>query len=119
MTSGTVQPEDQRPMDAAHARAREAVAHYAPAEPRALGILARIRLRLFAFMQRNSVRAVDLFLMPTDNFVDVGRRLEIGAPGDENRRTGQRGEADIDLKREPDGKQRSRLRRRGRGAVKL
>jgi KUP system potassium uptake protein len=84
-----------------------------------LGILARVRLRLFAFMQRNSVRAVDLFLMPTDNFVDVGRRLEIGARGDENRHTGQRGEADIDLKREPDGKQRGGLRRRGRGAVKL
>jgi hypothetical protein len=86
---------------------------------RTLGILARIRLRLFAFMQRNSVRAVDLFLMPTDNFVDVGRRLEIGDRGDESRRSGQRGEADIDLKREPDGKQRSHLRRRGRGAVKL
>jgi predicted PurR-regulated permease PerM len=40
VTSGTVQPEDQRPSDAAHARAREALAHYAPAEPRALGILA-------------------------------------------------------------------------------
>ena len=41
------------------------------------GILARTRLRFFAFMLRNSVRAVDLFLMPTDNFVEVSRRLEI------------------------------------------
>jgi KUP system potassium uptake protein len=41
------------------------------------GLLARARLRLFAFMLRNSVRAVDLFLMPTDNFVEVSRRLEI------------------------------------------
>ena len=39
VTSG-VTPEEQRPLDAAHARAREALAHYAPAEPRALGILA-------------------------------------------------------------------------------
>jgi len=41
------------------------------------GILTRARLRLFAFMLRNSVRAVDLFQMPTDNFVEVSRRLEI------------------------------------------
>jgi len=41
------------------------------------GILARTRLRLFAFMLRNSVHAVDLFLMPTDNFIEVSRRLEI------------------------------------------
>jgi KUP system potassium uptake protein len=74
-----------------------------------LGLLARARLKLFAFMQRNSVRAVDLFLMPTDNFVDVGRRLEIG----------ERGKAGIDRNREPDGKPRSRFPPRGRGAVKL
>jgi KUP system potassium uptake protein len=41
------------------------------------GILARARLRLFAFMLRNSVRAVDLFLMPTDNFIELNRRREI------------------------------------------
>jgi KUP system potassium uptake protein len=41
------------------------------------GILARARLRLFAFMLRNSLRAVDLFQMPTDNFVEISRRLEI------------------------------------------
>lgn len=39
VTSG-VTPEEQRPLDAAHARAREALKHYAPAEPRALGALA-------------------------------------------------------------------------------
>jgi KUP system potassium uptake protein len=41
------------------------------------GILARARLRLFAFMLRNSVRPVDLFLMPTHNFIEISRRLEI------------------------------------------
>jgi predicted PurR-regulated permease PerM len=39
VTSG-VTTEEQRPLDAAHARAREALTHYAPAEPRALGLLA-------------------------------------------------------------------------------
>jgi predicted PurR-regulated permease PerM len=33
-------PPTEPPLDAAHARAREAVAHYAPAEPRALGAMA-------------------------------------------------------------------------------
>jgi K+ transporter len=28
-------------------------------------------------MLRNSVRAVDLFLIPTDNFIEVGRQVEI------------------------------------------
>jgi len=28
---------------------------------------------LFAFMLRNSVHVVDLFLIPTDDFVEVGR----------------------------------------------
>jgi len=32
---------------------------------------------LFAFMLRNSVRAVDLFLIPTDNSIEVGREVEI------------------------------------------
>ena len=40
-------------------------------------ILSRARLMLFAFMLRNSVHAVDLFLIPTDNFVEVGRQVEI------------------------------------------
>jgi predicted PurR-regulated permease PerM len=33
-------PSESPPVDAAHARAREATAHYAPAEPRALGVMA-------------------------------------------------------------------------------
>ncbi len=41
MTSGVV-PEETRPLDAAHARAREALSHYAPAEPRALGVMALV-----------------------------------------------------------------------------
>jgi len=32
---------------------------------------------LFAFMLRNSVRAVDLFLIPTDNSIEIGREVEI------------------------------------------
>ena len=38
--TSNVTPEEQRPLDAEHARAREALTHYAPAEPRALGMLA-------------------------------------------------------------------------------
>ena len=41
------------------------------------GILSRRRLRLFAFMLRNSVHAVDLFRIPTEKFVEIGRQLEI------------------------------------------
>jgi KUP system potassium uptake protein len=41
------------------------------------GLLWRARLKLFAFMLRNSVRAVDLFRIPTDKFVEIGRQLEI------------------------------------------
>jgi KUP system potassium uptake protein len=40
-------------------------------------ILLRARVMLFAFMLRNSVRPVDLFLIPTDNFIEVGRQAEI------------------------------------------
>jgi KUP system potassium uptake protein len=40
-------------------------------------ILSRARVMLFAFMLRNSVRPVDLFLIPTDNFIEVGRQVEI------------------------------------------
>jgi KUP system potassium uptake protein len=32
---------------------------------------------LFAFMYRNAVRAVDLFDLPPDNFVEVARQLDI------------------------------------------
>lgn len=37
----------------------------------------RVRLRLFMLMFRNSVRAVDLFNIPPENFVEVGRQIEI------------------------------------------
>ena len=40
-------------------------------------IFLRARVMLFAFMLRNSVRPVDLFLIPTDNFIEVGRQAEI------------------------------------------
>jgi KUP system potassium uptake protein len=39
--------------------------------------LVRARLRLFMLMLRNSVRAVDLFNIPPENFVEVGRQIEI------------------------------------------
>jgi KUP system potassium uptake protein len=40
-------------------------------------IFLRARVMLFAFMLRNSVRPVDLSLIPTDNFIEVGRQAEI------------------------------------------
>jgi KUP system potassium uptake protein len=40
-------------------------------------LAARARLLLFAFMLRNAVRAVDLFRIPTDNFIEMGRLVEI------------------------------------------
>jgi KUP system potassium uptake protein len=40
-------------------------------------IMARTGLLLFAFMLRNAVRAVDLFRIPTDNFIEMGRLVEI------------------------------------------
>ena len=39
--------------------------------------LARASLRLFTLMFRNSVRTVDLFNIPPENFVEVGRQIEI------------------------------------------
>jgi KUP system potassium uptake protein len=39
--------------------------------------LVRAGLRLFALMFRNSVRTVDLFNIPPENFVEVGRQIEI------------------------------------------
>jgi K+ transporter len=41
------------------------------------GRLLRWRLSLFAFLFRNSVRAVDLFNLPPPNFVEIGRQIEI------------------------------------------
>jgi KUP system potassium uptake protein len=40
-------------------------------------LAARARLLLFAFMLRNAVRAVDLFRIPTDNFIEMGRLVKI------------------------------------------
>jgi KUP system potassium uptake protein len=37
----------------------------------------RWRVPLFAFLFRNSVRAVDLFNLPPANFLEIGRRIEI------------------------------------------
>jgi KUP system potassium uptake protein len=39
--------------------------------------LVRAGLRLFTLMFRNSVRAVDLFNIPAEKFVEVGRQIEI------------------------------------------
>ncbi len=39
--------------------------------------LVRASLRLFTLMFRNSVRAVDLFKIPPENFVEIGRQIEI------------------------------------------
>ena len=41
------------------------------------GWLLRWRVPLFAFLFRNSVRAVDLFNLPPHNFLEIGRRIEI------------------------------------------
>jgi KUP system potassium uptake protein len=39
--------------------------------------LARWRLPLFAFMLRNAVHAVDLFRLPPERFLEIGRQIEI------------------------------------------
>jgi KUP system potassium uptake protein len=39
--------------------------------------LVRASLRLFTLMFRNSVRAVDLFKIPPEKFVEIGRQIEI------------------------------------------
>jgi KUP system potassium uptake protein len=52
--------------------ARDAVV----AKPRH-NLAARARLLLFAFMLRNAVRAVDSFQIPTENFIEMGRLVEI------------------------------------------
>jgi KUP system potassium uptake protein len=41
------------------------------------GWLWRWRLLLFAFLFRNSARAVDLFNLPPSNFLEIGRQIEI------------------------------------------
>ena len=63
------------PVDLEHATffsARDAVV-----ARRSQSILSYARVMLFSFMLRNSVRAVDLFLIPTGNFIEVGRQVEI------------------------------------------
>jgi K+ transporter len=45
--------------------------------PKRRSWLVRASLRLFTLMFRNSVRAVDLFNLPPENFVEVGRQIEI------------------------------------------
>ena len=39
--------------------------------------LARWRLPLFAFMYRNAVRPVDIFSLPAESFLDIGRQIEL------------------------------------------
>jgi KUP system potassium uptake protein len=41
------------------------------------GRLLRWRVPLFAFLFRNAVRTVDLFNLPTSNFLEIGRQIEI------------------------------------------
>ena len=52
-------------------------AHDAVVPGKTGGRLLRCRLMLFAFLFRNSVRAVDLFNLPPPNFVEIGRQIEI------------------------------------------
>lgn len=39
--------------------------------------LARWRLRLFAFLFRNSVKTMDRFNLPAENFVEIARQVAI------------------------------------------
>jgi KUP system potassium uptake protein len=43
----------------------------------AKGTVSRWRLRLFAFLFRNSVRAAELFNLPAESFVEIGRQIRI------------------------------------------
>ena len=52
-------------------------AHDAVVPGKTGGRLLRCRLMLFAFLFRNSVRAVDLFNLSRPNFVEIGRQIEI------------------------------------------
>ena len=52
-------------------------AHDAVVPGKTGGRLLRCRLMLFAFLFRNSVRAVDLFNLPPPNFLEIGRQIEI------------------------------------------
>jgi KUP system potassium uptake protein len=37
----------------------------------------RWRVSLFAFLYRNAVKAVDRFNLPSENFVEIGRQIEV------------------------------------------
>jgi KUP system potassium uptake protein len=52
-------------------------AHDEVVRGKAGGQLLPWRLPLFAFLFRNSVRAVDLFNLPPPNFLEIGRQIEI------------------------------------------
>jgi KUP system potassium uptake protein len=39
--------------------------------------LSHWRLALYSFLFRNSVHAVDIFNLPRENFVEIGREIEI------------------------------------------
>jgi KUP system potassium uptake protein len=52
-------------------------AHDEVVHGKAGGLLLRWRLPLFAFLFRNSVRAVDLFNLPPSNFLEICRQIEI------------------------------------------
>jgi KUP system potassium uptake protein len=51
--------------------------HDAVIPGRTNGRLSRLRLSLFAFLWRNAVRAVDLFNLPPQNFVEIGRQIAL------------------------------------------
>src|SRR5258706_15859528 len=57
--------------DAIYFAARDSVVRGRPSR------LARWRFPLFAFMLRNAVHAVDLFKLPPDRLLEIGRQLEI------------------------------------------
>ena len=40
-------------------------------------LMPRWRVPLFAFLYRNAVRAVDRFNLPSENFVEIGRQIEV------------------------------------------
>jgi KUP system potassium uptake protein len=52
-------------------------AHDEVVHGRTAGALSWWRLRLFAFLLRNSVRASDLFNLPASNLVELGRQIEV------------------------------------------
>jgi KUP system potassium uptake protein len=58
--------------DAIYFGARDAVVCY-----KRRSWLVHVGLRLFTLMFRNSVRAVDLFKIPPEKFVEIGRQIEI------------------------------------------